>query len=188
MAVYLVFVLFHNNYDDKRKTRLLHKNGSVLATELGGQAVTLDGQKALLAVVGDITEKQKREDELVKLEKLEALGVLAGGIAHDFNNYLMGVIGNVSILKFESQANEKIYQRLEDMEKATMRAKDITQQLLTFAKGGEPVKILANVGELIQETTKFALRGSNVKAVVSSGYSNKLVLSNYVENEFRGVL
>lgn len=153
-----------NNQYCKRKTRLLHKNGSVLAIELSGQTVILDGQKALLVVVRDITEKQKREDELVKIEKLEALGVLAGGIAHDFNNYLMGIIGNVSILKFESKENGKIFQRLEDMEKATLRAKDMTQQLLTFAKGGEPVKILSSVGELIKDTTKFALRGSNVKA------------------------
>lgn len=152
----------NNNYR-KEKTFLLHKNGNEIAVELNQQVITFEGEKSLLTVVRDISEKLREKEEFVKIEKLEALGVLAGGIAHDFNNFLMGIMGNVSILQLEFYGDDKIYHRLVDMEKAVVRAKGLTQQLLTFAMGGKPVKMLSNVGELIQETAQFVLRGSNVK-------------------------
>jgi CheY-like chemotaxis protein len=87
---------------------------------------------------------------------------LAGGIAHDFNNFLTGIIGNVSLAKLEVKPSAEIYPRLDDMEKAALRATTLTQQLLTFSKGGEPVKKLTEIATLVKESAKFALRGSNV--------------------------
>jgi len=97
------------------------------------------------------------------MEKLESLGVLAGGIAHDFNNFLTGIIGNLSLAQLDLDAGSRIAPRLQEMEKAALRAKDLTQQLLTFSKGGEPIKHIVNMDSLVREAALFALRGSNVR-------------------------
>jgi len=114
-------------------------------------------------VFRDITAAQRIEAELLKMEKLRSLGVLAGGIAHDFNNFLTGIIGNLSLAKLDLDPSNRIYPRLNEMEKAALRATDLTQQLLTFSKGGEPVKSLTQIDTLVREAALFALRGSNVR-------------------------
>ncbi len=120
-----------------------------------------------MAVVEDITEHKRIEEELIKTQKLESLGILAGGIAHDFNNLLTAILGNVSLIKAYSNLEEKGYRRLIEAEKASLRAKDLTQQLLTFAKGGAPVKKIIRIRELIKESGSFALIGSNVSCEFS---------------------
>lgn len=111
----------------------------------------------------DVTEKKKMEEELFKAQKLESVGIFAGGIAHDFNNLLTGILGNISVAKMFLNPEDKVYERLEATEKATIRATRLTHQLLTFAKGGAPVKKTASITELITDSTRFALRGSKVK-------------------------
>ena len=103
------------------------------------------------------------ENELQKVEKLESLGILAGGIAHDFNNILSAILGNVSLAKLLVQPEEKLYKYINNAEIACARARDLTQQLLTFAKGGAPVKKTSSISQLLNETAGFALRGSNVR-------------------------
>lgn len=111
----------------------------------------------------DITEQRKMEEELLKTQKLESVGILAGGIAHDFNNILTAILGNLSLIRMYSTPGEKIYQRAESAEKATIRAQDLTQQLLTFAKGGAPIKETTAIDELIRDSVSFMLRGSKVR-------------------------
>jgi PAS domain S-box-containing protein len=113
-------------------------------------------------VFRDITEKIKTDEELSKLGKLESVGVLAGGIAHDFNNILTAILGNISLAMLRSKSEEGVYELLAAAEKASIRAKNLTQQLLTFAKGGEPVKNIAPIQEIIKESADFVLRGGNV--------------------------
>ncbi len=110
----------------------------------------------------DLTDRKRAEEELLKARKLESVGILAGGIAHDFNNLLMAIVGNISLAKALSDSPEKINECLYEAEKATNRAQNLTQQLLTFSKGGAPVKESANVVDLVKETAAFSLRGSNV--------------------------
>jgi PAS domain S-box-containing protein len=114
-------------------------------------------------VFRDITENRKMEKEISKIEKLESIGVLAGGIAHDFNNFLSGIIGNLSLAKLDIDPADKIFSRLEKMERAALLAKDLTQQLLTFSKGGDPIKRPTQLTDLIKESAIFALRGSSVR-------------------------
>jgi signal transduction histidine kinase/CheY-like chemotaxis protein len=121
----------------------------------------------VIEYVRDISNQKLMEKEMQKMEKLESLGVLAGGIAHDFNNILTAILGNVSLAKIPARSDEKIIKRLTDAEKACERAKDLTQQLLTFAKGGAPIKKTADIAELIRDTAGFALRGSNVRSEIS---------------------
>ncbi|NPA94385.1 MAG: PAS domain S-box protein [Thermodesulfobacteria bacterium] len=110
----------------------------------------------------DITDQKMAAAELSKIEKLESLGVIAGGIAHDFNNLLTAILGNLSLAKMEANPSSNLYKRLEASEKATLRAQNLTQQLLTFAKGGSPVKRPSSLKHIILETAEFALKGSNV--------------------------
>lgn len=100
---------------------------------------------------------------------MESIGTLAGGIAHDFNNLLTGIMGNISLAKrsVETGETEKTSSRLVEAEKASLRAKDLTQQLLTFASGGLPIMETISITELLKEVTNFALRGSNVRGEFS---------------------
>jgi PAS domain S-box-containing protein len=112
----------------------------------------------------DVTAKRRMEEEVRKVQKLESVGILAGGIAHDFNNLLTAILGNISMAKLFSQTDmNKVLERLTDAEKASLRARDLTQQLLTFSKGGAPVKNAASITEIIRDSTSFMLSGSNVR-------------------------
>ncbi|MGB6064011.1 MAG: response regulator [Desulfomonilaceae bacterium] len=118
-------------------------------------------------VFRDITERKKMEEERTKAQKLESVGILAGGIAHDFNNLLTAILGNVTLAKMSSVAGDKIFDRLEEAEKASLRAKNLTHQLLTFSKGGAPLKKTASVAQLLRDSVWFALSGSNVRCDLS---------------------
>ncbi|MBI5055348.1 MAG: response regulator [Nitrospirae bacterium] len=113
-------------------------------------------------VCRDITERKKLEDEQLKIEKLESLGILAGGIAHDFNNILTTIVGNIKLAKISANTNENIYEVLADAEDACRRAKDLTGQLLTFSKGGMPIKKTTSIKDQLKDSASFALKGSNV--------------------------
>ena len=110
-------------------------------------------------------EKAARLDAaLARASKLESVGVLAGGIAHDFNNLLTVVIGNLSLAKMDGRIEPDTIRFLDESEKAAARAKDLTQQLLTFSKGGEPVRISTRLPDIVREATQFGLHGSNVRS------------------------
>ena len=122
----------------------------------------------LVASARDITEKKQMEEYVIRTQKLESLGLLAGGIAHDFNNILTAISGNVSLarMRLSKAAGERdntVINLLGEAEKASLQAKDLTQQLLTFAKGGAPVVKTTSIGDLLKQTAIFALRGSNVQ-------------------------
>ncbi len=147
---------------------------------------------AVIELLEDITDKLKLDEELIKAEKLESVGVLAGGIAHDFNNILTSILGNISLARIETAEGLDISQLLHEVEQAAVRAKDLTQQLLTFSKGGAPIKRASSICDLIQESAMFAIRGSNVKieySIPESMYSLEVdegqisqVISNLVIN------
>ncbi|HBD06715.1 MAG TPA: hypothetical protein DCZ69_00500 [Syntrophobacteraceae bacterium] len=127
----------------------------------------IPGSTRSVASLLDVTEQKRMEAEALKAQKLESIGILAGGIAHDFNNILTAVIGNISLAKMYAEPETKVRKRLEETEKAAQRAKELTQQLLTFSRGGKPVKRTVVISELIKESATFALRGSNVKLELS---------------------
>ena len=146
-------------------TLLISRTGSEYSIA-GRTAPILDAEKRIVGVVlvfQDVTKTRRIEKELLKIEKLESLGLLAGGIAHDFNNLLAGIVGNVSLAKLDIGSPDDALRSLEATEKAALRAKDLTQQLLTFSKGGEPVKKPGDLRNLIEDSSLFALRGSKVK-------------------------
>lgn len=126
----------------------------------------VDGRFVRLQVATNINERKKMEEESLKSQKLESLGVLAGGIAHDFNNLLTAVTGNISLAKTYAPLDTPLMERLEEAEKASVRAKDLTFQLLTFAKGGAPVKQVTSLKGVIEDSCRFALPGSKCKCLI----------------------
>jgi PAS domain S-box-containing protein len=150
-------------------TVLVSKDGSERTIE-DSAAPIKDKNGDLIGVIlvfRDVTEKKRIEDEMQKNSKLETIGILAGGIAHDFNNILTAIMGNITLAKTLTMASDpKVYERLVDAERASIRAKDLTQQLLTFSKGGDPIKKTASVKEIITEACSFATHGSNVNCSI----------------------
>jgi PAS domain S-box-containing protein len=115
---------------------------------------------SVIETVNNITEKHLLEEERLKTQKLESIGTLAGGIAHDFNNLLQGVFGYISLAKMSLNNKEKSATALEQAEKALHQSVNLTTQLLTFSKGGKPVRKPVNIRLVIENATRFALSGS----------------------------
>ncbi|MBL7135152.1 MAG: PAS domain S-box protein [Candidatus Marinimicrobia bacterium] len=148
--------------DNFFEATLLRKDGVELPIEVTATRTIWQGKPADMVFFRDITERKKLEEEALKSQKLESIGILAGGIAHDFNNILTAIFGNITLAKMYAKPEDKVYDRLVRAEKASMRAKDLTQRLLTFSNGGAPVKEIASVVNLLKESATFALTGSNV--------------------------
>jgi len=139
-----------------------------------------------VVVFRDVTAKQKTEAELLKESKLESVGLLAGGIAHDFNNILQGIIGNLSLARMNSQSPEKILDRLAAMEKSALRAKDLTQQLVMFARGGAPIRKRVQLNDSIKDAAILALAGTNVTCEFS--LETELWPAEVDDGQFRQVI
>jgi PAS domain S-box-containing protein len=113
-------------------------------------------------VFHDVTDRHRHQDEQQRISKLNSLGVLAGGLAHDFNNLLTTILGNVFVAKLRMVPQDPLTHNLEQAEQACLRAKELTQQLLTFAKGGAPIKTSIALGDLLRKSVIFALSGSSI--------------------------
>lgn len=139
------------------------KDGTSLQVRIQGFPIYIrDRVSGVIGLYEDITEKKRLEQELVKSEKLESIALLAGGIAHDFNNLLAGIMANISLVRFYEQKNKQVLTVLTKAENACLRARDMTQQLLTFSKGGEPVRKVFHFEEPLRQTVEFSLTGSDV--------------------------
>jgi PAS domain S-box-containing protein len=140
--------------------RIIHKDGNIRWVELNTVFVIWKKKAATLNFLSNITDRKRMEEELIKTQKLESIGILAGGIAHDFNNILTSIAGNISMAKMRLKPGDKIFDLLSSAENASVRAQGLTRQLLTFAKGGAPVKETASIQKLIRESALFVVRGS----------------------------
>jgi PAS domain S-box-containing protein len=142
----------------------LRRDGSTFPVLVQASAIQRDGRPVgLRGLVIDLTERKRIEAELLKTQKLESVGILAGGIAHDFNNILTGILGNISLARLRVADGDPVQGRLAEAEKASLHARELTQQLLTFARGGAPVRRPLAVEPLLRDAARFALRGTNVR-------------------------
>jgi PAS domain S-box-containing protein len=144
------------------EVRFQSKDGKDIWGYLTADTIEYEGRPAIIGAMADITHYKKNEEEWQSMSRLESLGVLAGGIAHDFNNILTVISGNISLAKMLVDMNSDVYEILDEVEKASQQARDLTQQLLTFSQGGAPIKETASIQELIRDSVSFVLRGSNV--------------------------
>ncbi len=145
-------------------------NGDTFPATVLLTRMNIAGEVFLQATVRDITEQKKAEAELhriqrQRLDRLKGIGTLAGGIAHDFNNILMGIFGNISIAKLDLGPGHPAMEFLEKAENSLNRAVRLSNQLLTFAKGGEPVIEEASLDRVVEESVRFDLSGSKVRPV-----------------------
>jgi PAS domain S-box-containing protein len=149
----------------QENTTLVNRDGMLF--RIGDSAAPIKNRESetvgVIIVFRDITEKLKTETELEKIKKLESLGLLAGGIAHDFNNLLGGILGNISTAKAKIGKENELFNILDKADKALDSAVNLTAKLLTFAKGGEPIKKVINIGKLVKDQAEFALHGSALK-------------------------
>ncbi len=155
--------IIKRGYSDVYEKEYIKKDGTVFPVELRVFLLKDDdgSPNGMWTIVRDITERKKSEEELRKIERLESLGILAGGIAHDFNNLLTGILGNLSLAQMAE--GEDFLNILEEAKQASIQAKNLTQQLLTFSKGGEPIKGKVSIEDIIRESAEFSLHGSNVR-------------------------
>jgi two-component system cell cycle sensor histidine kinase/response regulator CckA len=150
------------------EVRIRHANGSWRHFDVVGKSIVDEANTVRIIVNSrDSTDRKKLEEDILKTQKLESLGTLAGGIAHDFNNLITGILANIEMAKMIAGRETELLSILKKVELASVRAKDLTQQLLTFSQGGEPVKKTVLIGGLIKEAASFALRGSKTKCKFS---------------------
>ncbi len=168
-------------------TMLIARNGTERVIEDSGAPIK-DKNNEIIGVVlvfRDMTEKQKLLETIQRTAKLDSIGVLAGGIAHDFNNLVSGIFGYVD-MACEYTNEEKVLRCLSKVSNSIDRAKGLTQQLLTFAKGGVPVKKVSALFPFIQESAQFALSGSN--ALCKVDVPDDLWMCDYDSNQIGQVV
>jgi len=152
-----------------REYRIRTQSGDILWIQERSQ-ITLRADGGITCVRGmffDISERKRLDEERLKLDKLESLGILAGGLAHDFNNLLTAMLGNVNLATLTPGLPESVLVPLSGAEQACLRAQALSQQLLTFARGGAPLKQVAALIPLIREAANLALAGSHCRAELS---------------------
>lgn len=142
---------------------IMRHNGEDGVAEARVERTEWNGKPAYLVVIRDITDMKLSEKQLMRAQKLESLELIAGGVAHDFNNLLTANVANISLAKMRATPGTPIYEALTKAEKAASKARDLTQQLLTFTKGRVPVKRPTLLPPLIKECLSLAMGGSNVK-------------------------
>jgi PAS domain S-box-containing protein len=148
---------------DRSERELTKNNGERIPILKSVTSFNYRGHEHLIENFIDMSERKRIEEERQRVEKLESIGLLAGGIAHDFNNILTGILGNISLAKIYADEDSEIFEIMHEAEKASIKAKELTQQLLTFSRGGAPVIKTASIAEILRHTATFVVRGSNVR-------------------------
>lgn len=167
---------------------LIPVDGSEIIISFSGAPIHDNSNKiiGMVIVFSDISEKRKLENELLKIQKLESVGILAGGIAHDFNNILTAIIGNLSLAKIDLSPDNEMFEILSEAEKASQRARNLTNQLLTFSRGGAPIKQTTSIKKIIKEYADFSLSGSQIKCHYA--IDNNLYPANVDTGQFGQVI
>lgn len=132
------------------------------STEYFEARILSTGEQEVLCMVRNVSIRKRMEEELLKAKKLEAVGILAGGIAHDFNNLLSVILGNINLAQMDTPSGSASFRRLSDAEKATMRARDLTQEFITFSSGGAPLKKPVVLKPLLFESVDQVLGGTGI--------------------------
>jgi PAS domain S-box-containing protein len=143
----------------------LGKDGARFPVMVSSGPIMRDGVVAgLRGIMVDIRGRKANEEQLAKIQRLESLGILAGGIAHDFNNIMAAILGNISLANLYLEPSSEPRKVLTEAEKATIQAKGLTQQLITFSEGGLPTRTTQSIKGIVEDAVRFGLSGSNLKA------------------------
>jgi PAS domain S-box-containing protein len=122
-----------------------------------------NGHISKLSIFRDITENKEIEVQSHQAQKMESIGTLAGGIAHDFNNLLYVVMGNISLVQDDLKSETDINKNLKQAQKACIKAKELSAQLITFSKGGDPVKRISSINKVLRDAVISVWQGLDIK-------------------------
>ena len=145
----------------------LRKGGTQFPIEVSISTVPIRGSCHAAGIIRDVSDRKRMEEELLKARKLESIGILAAGFAHDYNNLLSMIMGNLSMAQLSVSPDDEVFKFLTAMEKATIQARDLTEKVVTFAKGGEPIRKPALISPLLKQTVERVLGESDVKYELS---------------------
>jgi len=148
--------------DHAMEIPLLRADGTVFLADVSARSTVISGKGCVVGVFRDATTRRLREDEQLHVQKLESIRTLAAGIAHDFNNLLTGLIGNISLAQMSLDSSSEAHVVLGEAQRAAMRATALTRQLLTFAKGGTPLRRCMSLVQVVRDSANLATSGSNV--------------------------
>jgi len=143
------------------------KDGSLVPTEVSSRRIVWDGKPAIMSICRDVSERKRLEDQLRQARNLESIGTLAGGIAHDFNNLLMTLSGNIALAKMCLSPGDEAFRFLAEAERISLGGADLTNRLITFAKGGTHMRTLTSMSRIIKESSDVAVAGTNVRCEYS---------------------
>ncbi|MFH1214389.1 MAG: ATP-binding protein [Candidatus Neomarinimicrobiota bacterium] len=161
--------IIQNGTSYNKEFKLYKKDGQPVDLIINAVGIKKENDqfRQIVAIIHDMTSPRQIEQQIQKDEKLKSISVLASGIAHDFNNILTVILGNASLVKMLIKKDEKLQKYIKNIESAGIRARNLTQQLLTFAKGGVPDLKTGSIADLISESSAFMLTGSNVRSEIS---------------------
>ena len=163
-AVVQIFeAMVRGEEDHAMEVPMLHRNGSVVFADVSARRTVISNKRCVVGVFRDATERRQREEEQLQVQKLESIRRLAAGIAHDFNNLLTGLIGNISLAQLQLDKEQQAWELLDEAQRAATRGTALTRQLLTFAKGGAPVRTHTNIVQVVRDSSNLATSGSNVQ-------------------------
>ena len=163
--------------------KFFDKNGDEIIGLLSGQILKIQNEECMLFLITDITEVTMLRDELEKSRALESLGILSGGIAHNFNNLMQSLLGNISLAKYYSNPNEKVYKILDRAEKSYKKAKELTEQMLIFAKGGLFTISNINLHSLFKRVLNEIIIPENILLVIDIDDYEKVITGD--ENQLK---
>jgi PAS domain S-box-containing protein len=168
--IQLTEMLLAKEQVEHHETAVRKKNDESAIVSVTAHLIRNDAGKPLAyeGIARDVTDQRRLETERLRASKLESVGLLAGGIAHDFNNILTSIVGNLALIRLEAPPGAETSASISEVERSALRARDLTQQLLTFAKGGTPIRKTSSLTDLLRDSIRFALRGSNVRSEFES--------------------
>ena len=167
----------------------IRKDKTRFPISMHSSPVFLDGKPAgIRGVILDVSYQEKINEAMSRNQRLESLGFLAGGIAHDFNNLILGLFGSIENAKNELKKNniQDAVTTLNHSLSAFERARGLTHQLLTFSKGGKPIKKVGNVIRTLKDAINFAFSGKNIIPEVN--FENEVVACNYDDSQISQVI
>ena len=146
---------------------LVDKTGRITPIEVNATVIQTEEGRTIVVLCRDISRRRQIQEEILKGMKLESLGTFTDGIAHDFNNLLSVILGNISLAEDDIKPEIGTSEFLKEAKEASIRAKELTARLITFSKGGEPVKKVASIGELVKNSVNSTLSGSDINCEFS---------------------
>ena len=155
------------------KWRAKRKDGGLFWGEVALKKTVIGEQEVVLATVRNISERQRLEDKLRHAHKMEAIGTLAGGIAHDFNNILTAILGYTELAQMKADAKSELFVHLQQVEKASKRARDLVKQILTFSRKQQQKKMVLQLAPVVDEAVTLLRSSLPVTVEIKQNLSSR---------------